>query len=124
VSKINLGLRQQLIFIRCDLKTKKMKRFSELPQKSPIRRYAILGTGALGGFYGARLQRAGLDVHFLLHNDYDVVCKSGLVVESKQGDFTLPHVKAYQDVRNMPPCDVVIVSLKTTHNHFLAEFGH
>lgn len=29
------------------------------------RSYAILGTGALGGYYGACLQQAGLDVHFL-----------------------------------------------------------
>jgi 2-dehydropantoate 2-reductase len=85
------------------------------------RRYAILGTGALGGFYGARLQQAGLDVHFLLHTDYEIVCQSGLVVESKDGNFTLQHVNAYQDVRNMPPCDVVIISLKTTHNHLLPQ---
>ena len=30
------------------------------------RSYAIIGTGALGGFYGARLQHAGCDVHFLV----------------------------------------------------------
>lgn len=33
------------------------------------RRYAVLGTGALGGFYGAKLQQAGLEVHFLLNRD-------------------------------------------------------
>ena len=89
-----------------------------LPEK---RDYAILGTGALGGFYGACLQHAGHSVHFLLHNDYDVVCKSGLVIESKNGDFTLPKVNAYQDIHKMPPCDVVIVSLKTTQNHLLPQ---
>jgi 2-dehydropantoate 2-reductase len=83
--------------------------------------YAIVGTGAVGGFYGARLQRAGLDVHFLLHSDYEEVRKSGLIVESKDGNFTLPHVNAYQDVHKMPRCDVVIVSLKTTQNHLLPQ---
>jgi ketopantoate reductase len=34
-------------------------------QTTSPRRYAVLGTGALGGFYGARLQRAGHEVHFL-----------------------------------------------------------
>ncbi|QDZ40956.1 hypothetical protein FRE64_14010 [Euhalothece natronophila Z-M001] len=29
------------------------------------RKYAIIGTGAIGGYYGARLQQAGFDVHFL-----------------------------------------------------------
>jgi ketopantoate reductase len=32
--------------------------------------YAIIVTGALGGYYGAKLQRAGLDVHFLVNSDY------------------------------------------------------
>ncbi|MFB2881331.1 putative 2-dehydropantoate 2-reductase [Floridanema aerugineum] len=81
--------------------------------------YAILGTGALGGYYGACLQKAGLNVHFLLHSDYEYVSKHGLVVESKYGDFTLPNVQAYQEASKMPPCDVVIIALKTTQNHLL-----
>jgi 2-dehydropantoate 2-reductase len=85
------------------------------------RKYAILGTGALGGFYGGRLQKAGLDVHFLLRNDYEHVSKHGLLVESKEGDFTLPQVNAYQDIKKMPQCDVVIVALKTTQNYLLPK---
>jgi 2-dehydropantoate 2-reductase len=83
------------------------------------RSYAIIGTGALGGFYGGRLVRAGLDVHFLLHSDYDRVRQQGLIVESKDGDFTLPKVNAYREARAMPRCDVVCVCLKTTQNHLL-----
>jgi 2-dehydropantoate 2-reductase len=83
------------------------------------RRYAILGTGALGGFYGARLCRAGGDVHFLLHSDFAHVRRHGLVVDSKDGDFVLPSVHAYGDVRDMPRCDVAVVALKATHNHLL-----
>jgi 2-dehydropantoate 2-reductase len=83
------------------------------------RSYAIIGTGALGGFYGARLQHAGCDVHFLLHSDYEHVRKHGLICESKDGDFTLPRVHAYRDVRDMPRCNVVCVCLKTTQNHLL-----
>jgi 2-dehydropantoate 2-reductase len=85
------------------------------------RSYAILGTGALGGFYGAKLQKAGLDVHFLLKSDYEYVSQSGLVIESKDGNFTLPQVKAYHDVGKMPQCDVVVVALKTTQNHLLPQ---
>lgn len=83
------------------------------------RRYAILGTGALGGFYGARLCRAGADVHFLLHGDFEHVRRHGLLIESKDGDFRLPEVQAYRDVHDMPRCEVVIVALKTTQNHLL-----
>lgn len=85
------------------------------------RTYAILGTGALGGFYGARLQRAGIEVHFLLHTDADHVRRHGLRIESKEGDFDLPRVRAYGDVRDMPRCDVAVVSLKTTQNRLLPE---
>jgi 2-dehydropantoate 2-reductase len=85
------------------------------------RSYAVIGTGALGGFYGAKLQAAGLDVHFLVNSDYQHVKTSGLTIQSKDGDFRLPIVKAYNQSSQMPACDVVLVCLKTTHNHLLAE---
>ncbi|NJM71649.1 MAG: putative 2-dehydropantoate 2-reductase [Scytonema sp. RU_4_4] len=85
------------------------------------RTYAILGTGALGGFYGARLQKAGLNVHFLLRSDYEHVSKNGITIESVDGDFRLPQVNAYCDVGNMPRCDVVVIALKTTQNHLLPK---
>jgi 2-dehydropantoate 2-reductase len=83
--------------------------------------YAIVGTGALGGYYGAKLQQAGLDVHFLLNRDYHHVKQSGLVIESIDGNFTLPSVNAYDSSSKMPPCDVVVICLKTTHNHLLPD---
>jgi 2-dehydropantoate 2-reductase len=85
------------------------------------RNYAIVGTGALGGFYGAKLQKAGLEVNFLLRTDYDHVKKHGLIIESPEGDFTLQQVRGYHDARKMPQCDVVIVALKTTQNHLLPK---
>lgn len=83
------------------------------------RRYAILGTGALGGFYGARLQQAGADVHFLLRSDYEHVRHHGLMVQSPDGDFALPSVNAYPEAQTMPACEVVVVALKTTQNYLL-----
>ncbi len=84
--------------------------------------YAIIGSGALGGYYGARLLHGGAEVHFLLHSDYEHVAKHGLVVESTQhDDITLPDVHAYRAVSDMPCCDVVIVGLKSTSNALLAE---
>lgn len=81
--------------------------------------YAIVGTGAIGGFYGARLARAGKEVHFLLHSDYEQVAGHGLRVDSCEGDFLLDHVNAYASSESMPKADVVIVALKTTRNHLL-----
>lgn len=85
------------------------------------RSYAILGTGAIGGFYGGKLQKAGFELHFLLNRDYEYVKDNGLIVESADGDFTLEKVNAYNQVEQMPPCDVVVVALKTTQNHLLPK---
>ena len=82
---------------------------------------AIIGTGAVGGYYGGLLQQAGLDVHFLLHNDYTQVRDHGLTIESPSGNFRLPSVKAYDTPKMMPRCDIVIVALKTTANHLLPQ---
>ncbi|MEA5469646.1 putative 2-dehydropantoate 2-reductase [Spirulina sp. 06S082] len=83
--------------------------------------YAIIGTGAVGGYYGACLQKVGFPVHFLLRSDYDRVKEKGLIVESIYGDFTLPRVNAYRDPSQMPQCDVIIVALKSTQNHLLPQ---
>lgn len=84
-------------------------------------RYGIIGSGALGGYYGGLMARAGLDVHFLFHSDYAHVREHGLKVDSKNGDFHLAQVKAYESVRNMPELDVVILGIKSTQNHLLPE---
>jgi 2-dehydropantoate 2-reductase len=83
--------------------------------------YAVIGTGAVGGLYGARLQRAGAEVHFLLRSDFEHVRTHGLRIESVDGNFDLPQVNAYGRASDMPPCDVVLVALKTTQNHLLPE---
>ena len=86
-----------------------------------IMKYAIIGTGAIGGFYGARLDKAGFEVHFLLHTDYQYVVDHGLTIDSCDGNFTLPSPKVYDSTSEMPQCDVVIVALKTTQNHLLSS---
>lgn len=84
-------------------------------------KYAIIGTGAIGGYYGAKLAKAGNEVHFLLHNDYNFVCQNGLQVNSCNGSFHLNQVNAYNNTADMPPVDVVIVGLKTTNNYLLKD---
>ena len=55
-------------------------------------RIGVVGSGAVGGYYGAKLARRGHDVQFLMRSDLDHVRRHGLVVESPRGDFTLPAV--------------------------------
>ena len=48
---------------------------------------AVIGCGALGSYYGAKLCRDRHEVHFLLRSDYDVVKRRGVRVLSPEGDF-------------------------------------
>jgi len=84
-------------------------------------KYAIVGTGALGGFYGGMLAHAGNDVHFLFNHDYDFVSKNGLKIDSVSGNFHLQNINAYHQTDQMPKCDVVLVCLKTTNNEILKK---
>jgi 2-dehydropantoate 2-reductase len=77
---------------------------------------AIIGTGAIGGYYGARLAHSGNDVHFLLHSDFEYVKAHGLTVDSHFGDFSLPQPNVYANIADLPPCDLVCVAVKTTAN--------
>jgi 2-dehydropantoate 2-reductase len=78
------------------------------------RSYAVIGPGAIGGYYGARLAAAGHDVHFLARSDLAHLCERGLIVESPDGDIELPEVVAHGSAATVPPVDAVIVAVKTT----------
>ncbi len=78
----------------------------------------VIGCGAVGIFYGARLCRSGEDVHFLLRSDFEIVRQRGVHVQSPEGDFHASP-KCTSDPVQIGACDLVIVSLKTTAN---AEF--
>jgi 2-dehydropantoate 2-reductase len=82
---------------------------------------AVVGAGAIGLYYGARLAAAGEDVRFLLRSDFDTVTREGIRVESVAGDLQLPAVKAFLSAAEIGPVDLVIVSWKATSNHLLAE---
>lgn len=76
---------------------------------------AVVGCGAVGSYYGAQLCRAGLDVHFLLRTDYEVVRRQGVRIQSPKGDFHVqPHCAVQPET--IGPCDLVLIALKTTAN--------
>lgn len=84
-------------------------------------RIGIIGTGAIGGFYGLLLARAGFEVHFLLRSDYAAVAEHGLQVNSAvYGTLQLPRLNAWQSSGQMPVCDWLLVGSKTTSNAELA----
>lgn len=75
---------------------------------------AVIGAGAVGGYYGARLAQAGHDVRFLCRSELEAVRRDGLRIYSKDGDFVLPRVAACATSAEIGPVDWVICSLKAT----------
>ena len=78
-------------------------------------RIGMIGTGAIGGFYGVMLARAGHDVHFLLRSEFAAVAEDGLRIASDvHGALSLDPVQAYRSAEQMPPCEWLLVGAKTT----------
>ncbi len=84
-------------------------------------RIGIIGAGALGLYYGAMLQRAGNEVHFLLRRDFAAISTEGLKVFSINGDFSLPRINGYQTATKIGQVDLILVGLKTFANQCLIE---
>lgn len=82
---------------------------------------AVVGSGAIGLYYGGRLAAAGEDVRFLARSDFEILKANGLTVKSVHGDFTLPRPKVYRNATGIGPVDLVIVAWKATTNSHLGE---
>jgi len=74
----------------------------------------VVGLGAVGGFYGARLAVAGHEVHFVARSDAEHVREHGLLVESPDGDIHLRDVSVHRSPETVPDVDVVVLAVKTT----------
>jgi 2-dehydropantoate 2-reductase len=96
------------------------KRRSFMSSRKSIR-IGIIGSGAIGGFYGFMLAKAGYSVHFLLRSEYSFVQKNGIDLQSDQIGYMPPlMVNAYKRVEDMPPCDWLLLGAKATSNAQLA----
>lgn len=73
---------------------------------------AILGAGALGCYYGARLQKSGQDVSFIVRSEYGYLKEHGLQVKSLHGNISLPRINVYRDTEEVGPVDLVVVAWK------------
>ena len=82
-------------------------------------RIAVVGSGAIGLYYGGRLAAAGEDVHFLVRSDFAQLSEHGLIAESVHGDFKLKDPSLHLNTPDIGPVDLVIVSWKATANSHL-----
>jgi 2-dehydropantoate 2-reductase len=76
-------------------------------------RIAVIGVGAVGGYFGGRLAQAGLDVVFIARGKtVDALRTAGLRVQSIAGDFEIRHPNVAEDPSEVGPVDVVLVAVK------------
>ena len=74
---------------------------------------AVMGAGAVGGYYGARLAAAGTDVTFIARGAHlQAIRENGLRVESPLGDITIDPAKATDDPGKIGPVDIVLLMVK------------
>ena len=81
---------------------------------------AVVGCGALGSYYGAKLWRDGQEDHFLLRSDYKTVRRHGVEIQSPEGNFNA-RPRCAQTPGEIGHVDLVIVGLKTTANDQFAK---
>ena len=76
----------------------------------------VIGAGAVGGYFGGRLARAGHELYFMARGEHlKAIRKTGLHVESRDGDF---HIKprAEREFEPIKGLDLIMVCVK---NHDL-----
>ena len=83
---------------------------------------AMMGTGGVGGYYGALLARTGQDVTFIARGAHLAAIRDkGLQVKSVHGDFVVAPAKATDHPAEVGPVDLVIVATKTYHTDEAAQ---
>jgi 2-dehydropantoate 2-reductase len=76
-------------------------------------RIAVMGTGGVGGYFGARLARAGHEVAFVARGrQLEALRAHGLRVESPLGDIHLPDVAVTGKPAEIGPVDLVLFTVK------------
>ncbi|MCE8035639.1 MAG: 2-dehydropantoate 2-reductase [Halomonas sp.] len=85
-------------------------------------KFAIMGSGGVGGYFGARLAEAGEDVTFIARGEHlAAMQRQGLRVSSIKGDVDLAQVKATEDPATLGEVDCVIVAVKAWQVREAAE---
>lgn len=78
-----------------------------------MKKIAIIGTGGIGGYFGAKLLQHGYDVRFLARGKHLQALKdNGLTVKSIHGDFKIDPVNATDSIKSMGIVDLVLVCVK------------
>lgn len=85
-------------------------------------RVVVMGTGGVGGYFGARLAHGGHDVSFIARGKHlEALRANGLRVESPLGDLHLPKIDVTDDPTRLAPADLVLFGVKLWDTETSAE---
>jgi 2-dehydropantoate 2-reductase len=84
-------------------------------------RIAVVGSGAIGMYYGGKLAHAGSDVHFLMRGDLSEVRRNGIFVRGDGENFRVTKVNCYNSTKEIGHCNLVIIAVKATSNPDLVD---
>jgi 2-dehydropantoate 2-reductase len=73
----------------------------------------IIGTGGVGGYFGACLAKNGFDTTFIARGENLKAIKSnGLEIKSINGDFTIQNVNVTDKIKDLENTDLIILGVK------------
>jgi 2-dehydropantoate 2-reductase len=85
---------------------------------------ATMAAGAVGAYFGGRMQAAGHDVAYIARRAHlEALRKDGLKIESVHGDLQLPKVNATDDPKQVGPVDIVLFAVKLWDTETAAELA-
>ncbi|HEX9578242.1 MAG TPA: 2-dehydropantoate 2-reductase [Myxococcales bacterium] len=74
---------------------------------------AMMGSGGVGGYYGARLAQAGHEVSFIARGAHaEAIRRNGLRVKSELGDAHLQHARVFESPAQAGKVDLVVLAVK------------
>lgn len=79
-------------------------------------RIAVVGSGAIGSYYGGKLAAAGHEVHFLVRGDLSEIRQKGLHLTGQDEDVHIARVNCSNSTEEIGPCDLVLIAVKTISN--------
>ncbi|MCA1657798.1 MAG: 2-dehydropantoate 2-reductase, partial [Verrucomicrobiaceae bacterium] len=82
---------------------------------------AVIGAGAIGGYYGGKLAHAGVDVHFVVRGDLSDLRRHGLRILGEDEDIRITGIKCYKSAAGIGACDLVLIAVKTISNRNIVD---
>jgi 2-dehydropantoate 2-reductase len=95
--------------------------FSALYRRNDMK-IAVMGSGGVGGYFGAKLAHSGAEVHFIARVAHLAAMREhGLRIESPTGDLTIQPVNATDNPAEIGPADIVLFAVKLYDTEVAAE---